>query len=346
MKLPAIATLVLVLMASAAQSAAGKDVAYATAGPNAVRIVDDIWTDAERRRDLPLRLQLPDAGVALPVVLFSHGPGGSRDGGREWGAQWASHGFAVIHLQHPGSDESLWKDKPARERFAALREGASLQQFLARIADVKFVVADLLRRQQSGDPIAARLDLDRLGMSGHSFGAITTLYLGGQRPDAAALAAAAPMRHDLIERRFKAFLALSPQARGADPEEQFSAFDRPALLVTGTLDGRPFPTIGASPAQRLVPFEAMPGSGNKFQLVIEDADHMYFNGTRGLRDIGAVGRGNVDFGVVEERGYRAVKAISTAYWAAYLRGDRKAADWLKEGGAKAFVEGVADFKAK
>ena len=274
----------LLAVLGAARCALAADIDYGTPGRFAVRQLDVTWRDEARHRDLPLRLRLPQGAERCPVVLFSHGLGGSRSGGSEWGEQWASQGFAVIHVQHPGSDEALWKDKPIGERLAGLRSGADARQLLARIRDIKFVVAELARRASAGDPLAARLDLDRLGMSGHSFGAVTTLLLGGQRPRDERLGLA------LAEPRFRAFLAFSAQAFGSDPVREFDAFARPALLVTGTLDGQPLPGLGASAAQRLVPFEAMPASGNKFLLVVGQADHMFFNGARGQRDIGAAGR--------------------------------------------------------
>jgi hypothetical protein len=64
---------------------------------------------------------------------------------------------------------------------------------------------------------------------------------------------------------------------------------------------------------------------------------MFFNGTRGLRDVGASGRDGIDFGAVEQRGYRVVKAVSTAYWQAYLQDDAVAMRWLKDGGAAALA---------
>ena len=338
--LPA-ALLALIVGVLAATQAFAADLDYATSGSFTVRQVDVTWTDDARRRDLPLRIRLPEGGWRLPVILFSHGLGGSRSGGAEWGEQWASHGFAVIHVQHPGSDEAIWKDGPPGERMAGLKGGADLQQFLARVADIKFVVGELGRRRSAGDPIAARLNLDRLGMSGHSFGAITTLYVGGQRP-----AVADQLDGELSEPWFTAFLAFSPQAMGADPVHQFALFTRPALLVTGTLDGPPFPGIGASAAQRLVPFEAMAAAGNKFLLVVDRADHMFFNGTRGLRDVGASGRDRIDFGAVEQRGYGVIKAVSTAYWKAYLQDDAVAMRWLKDGGAAALAASDGYLKAK
>ncbi|HSI02770.1 MAG TPA: hypothetical protein VLA02_19360 [Reyranella sp.] len=322
MRLVAALVVALLMLATAARAT---DPGYAAPGPFSVRTVDDTWSDDSRERDVPVRLRLPDTRELVPVILFSHGLGGSRAGGAEWGAQWASHGFAVIHVQHPGSDESTWRDKPPGERLAGLRSGISLEQFSARVADVKFVLAELDRRQRARDAPATRLDLARLGMSGHSFGAVTTLYLGGQQPAIGGFALG-----DLSEKRFTAFLAFSPQAAaGSDPRLQFAPFTRPALLVTGTLDGQPFSGLGVTAEQRLVPFEAMPASGNKFLLVVDQADHMFFNGTRGLRDFGAAGRAGVDFASVEARGYPQVKAVSTAYWRARLRDDRAATEWLR-----------------
>jgi predicted dienelactone hydrolase len=317
----------------------GADLDYAAPGSYAVRLADQMWRDEARQRDIPVRIRLPESRARVPAIVFSHGLGGSLGGGTEWAEHWASRGFAVIHVQHPGSDELIWKDKPAGERMAGLRSGADLRQFMARIADIRFVVGELGRRRSSGDPLIAGLNLDRLGMSGHSFGAVTTLYLGGQRPPVAVGA-------DLGEPRFAAFLAFSPQASGAEPERQFAAFVRPALLVTGTLDGQPFPGLGASAVQRLVPFEAMAPAGNKFLLVVDRADHMFFNGTRGLRDIGAGGRDGIDFGAVEARGYRLVKAVSTAYWQAYLMDDAIAGRWLRDGGAAALVAADGTFRSK
>jgi len=336
-------SLAMLLAAGAGTEARAADPDYGAAGPFAVRQIDETWTDAARQREVPLRWRIPASDGRRPAILFSHGLGGSRAGGAEWGDHWARSGFAVIHVQHPGSDEALWKDKPVGERMANLRAGANLKQFLARSADIKFVVAELSRRQAAGDPLAARVDLGRMGMSGHSFGAVTTLYLGGQKP---ATAGAEHLAADLAEPRFKAFLAFSPQASSGDAQPQFLGFTRPALLVTGTLDGQPFPGLGASPEQRLVPFEVMAALGNKFLLVLDQADHMYFNGTPGLRDIGAAGRGSIDFAAVERRGYRLIKAISTAYWLAYLSDDAGARRWLTGGEAAALAAEAGTLRSK
>ena len=54
-----------------------------------------------------MRLRWPDESrfaVPWPVVIFSHGLGGKREGGTVWGEAWAAAGFVVVHMQHIGSD--------------------------------------------------------------------------------------------------------------------------------------------------------------------------------------------------------------------------------------------------
>ena len=44
-----------------------------------------------------------------PVIIFSHGLGGSRDGYEYLGRHWASHGYVSVHSTHIGSDTSALK---------------------------------------------------------------------------------------------------------------------------------------------------------------------------------------------------------------------------------------------
>ena len=165
----------------------GADVAESLAapGPYAVRVVEDEWRDAASGRTVPVKLYVPDdsAGRNLPAVLFSHGLGGSRDGGAMWGRHWASHGLVSIHLQHPGSDEGLWRDRMSAGDRAGVRDamkgGVSVRSALSRVADVKFALDEIARRADAGDAVVARIDRSRIGMSGHSFGAWTTLAVSG-----------------------------------------------------------------------------------------------------------------------------------------------------------------------
>jgi predicted dienelactone hydrolase len=306
---------------------------YAAPGPFRVEVSDTTWTDVARQRPLPLRIRLPAADGARPVVLFSHGLGGSVDGGRFWGEHWASHGFVVIHLQHPGSDTAVWQDaaRPARE----LKRAASREQFNARVLDVKFVLDELQRRQRAGDAFALRIDLARVGMSGHSFGAVTTQALAGQRFDVPARLRA--QADALADDRLRAFIAFSPSARTDDAVSQFRTITRPFFSVTGTEDGLVGLGLGVPAPRRLLPFEGMPGP-DAYLLILDGADHMIFNGAPRRRTDGTDPARDAQH-------VRLTQATTIAFWRAHLLDDPEARRWLRTS-AETTVRAAGQFRVK
>jgi predicted dienelactone hydrolase len=298
--------------ALAAQAAAYDPLATPTAG--AAETSDLAVHDMQRRRSIPIRVYLPAATAPAPVVLFSHGLGGSREGSAYLGRHWAARGYAVVFLQHPGSDESIWKDEPPSQRVKALRDAANLENFVLRVDDVD-VVLDQLERWSAGGghPLARRLDLARVGMSGHSFGAVTTQAVTGQRFGRGGRSLADP--------RIRAAVIMSPSTprRGDDPREAFGDVRIPWLVMTGTRDDAPIGAISAG--SRLGVFPALP-AGHKYELVLDGAEHGAF-GDRALP--GEDGRRNPNH-------HRAILALSTAFWDVYLRGDDAARAWLDGAG--------------
>ena len=71
---------------------------------------------------------------------FSHGLGGNREGSAFLGKHWAARGYIAVFLQHPGSDDSVWKDVPVAQRLAALKVAAGFKDFLLRVQDVPAVL--------------------------------------------------------------------------------------------------------------------------------------------------------------------------------------------------------------
>ncbi|MBS0321635.1 MAG: hypothetical protein JSR18_13910 [Proteobacteria bacterium] len=301
-----------------ARALAGID--YGARGPRAATATDATWHDAARNRDVPVRIRVPAGVSGAPLLLFSHGLGGSIAGGTRWAEHWASHGYVVIHVQHPGSDESLWRgamdDGPAPSRTGAgrdalvarLRKGMNLQAFLDRVHDIHFVIDEALRQRAAGNVLAA-FDGQRIGMSGHSFGAVTTLAICGERY---------PGGKSFADRRVRAGLAFSPNA-GPEAERaaRFGSLAMPMLVVTGTRDGDVVGT-GASPESRRATFAALPPP-DKYLLVLDGAQHLNFNGGA-LQNRDAAGRHYT----------AAVDAISLAYWNAVLEGDSQARAWLAQ----------------
>jgi len=157
-------------------------VASAYAEDDAVSILREDWKDTARDRIVPVRIDYPaKSDSPLPVVILSHGLGGSRENLKAVSQYWAAHGYVVIHLQHIGSDESAWQGKAPQEAIRDLKSAANAKQFALRNEDVKFALDDLVRKNSDKNwPLAGKLDLEKIAMGGHSFGAVTTQAMCGQ----------------------------------------------------------------------------------------------------------------------------------------------------------------------
>lgn len=284
--------------------------------------------DAKRDREVPIKIYYPkEATNASPVIILSHGLGGSRDGYEFLGRHWASHGYVSVHLQHLGSDDKAWKGQanPMQSMKAAATD---IRNSINRPLDVTFVVDELERLNKSDDKWKGKFDLKRLGMAGHSFGSYTTLAIGGQqfmvRGEAKTMADA----------RFKALLPMSSPVPARNRDEAFAKIKLPTLHMTGTKDVSPINDTTAD--ERRIPFDKMPGPDN-FLITFEGGDHMIFSGRSGVR-----GERSKD-----EIFHDLIRLSSTAFWDAYLLENTTAKQWLKQGGFKAVLgkDGVFEVSA-
>lgn len=278
-------------------------------------------TKAQSRK-VPVKIYLPSANSKVPVVLFSHGLGGSREGFGHGGQHWAMRGYIAVFIQHPGSDESVWRERALGERMDALRDAASLQNLVARIGDVKAVIDFLesidldtsktLTQAPQAKQLTGRMDLQHIGMSGHSFGAITTQMVAGQ-------SSIVPTQQT-VDSRIKAAVVLSPSApKRGQAERYFGKVEIPWLLMTGTKDNSP---IGDQTAEsRLAVFPALP-AGSKYQAVFDGGTHAFLGERANLLSENAQQTNHAN----------ATIALSTAFWDAFLRGDESAKTWLNGSG--------------
>jgi len=290
-------------------------------------VVDLAVNDRQRKRDVPIRVYLPAGKATSAVVLFSHGLGGSREGSRYLGKHWAARGYAAVFLQHPGSDTSVWEDRPRAERMDAMRAAANGQNFLLRVKDVPAVLDQLDRwNEADGHVLERRLDLGKVGMSGHSFGAVTTQAVSGQR--------SARGRALFADSRIAAAVIMSPSSpRRGTPEAAFGKISMPWMLMTGTRDTA---LIGDTDmASRLAVFPALP-AGSKYELVLHGAEHSAFS-ERALPG---------DTGPRNPNHHRAILALSTAFWDAYLLDNASAREWLDGDGPKSVLESKDRWRTK
>jgi dienelactone hydrolase len=199
--------------------------------------VDLIVKDLERRRDIPIRIYLPQAMQVAPVVLFSHGLGGSREGNSYLGKHWAARGYVSVFLQHPGSDTAVWRGEAKGHRMQAMHEAASGQNFLLRVKDVPAVLDQLDHwNKTDGHVLAGRLDLRKVGMSGHSFGAVTTQAVSGQEIERG--------KALFTDARIAAAVIMSPSSpKRGTPQAAFGKVSLPWMLMTGTKDTAPIGDI-------------------------------------------------------------------------------------------------------
>lgn len=242
-------------------------------------------------------------GTRVPLVIHSHGLGGSHASGADWLTHWASWGIAALAVQHPGTDATaLASDSPLALRHL-LRTAVDANQLAARQQDLLFVLDRLADEAHAA-----------IGISGHSFGAASALRLIGERRG----------RDDLpADPRIKAAILFSPSARGGSLPlaERFAPVTLPCLHLSGSRDNGIGPG-DITAADRCLPFRHMPGPHQSL-LVLDGADH------RGL-----AGQGH---GSATQR--RCLQAASTAFWLGHLAGDADAANWLNEGLPKGLAAG-------
>ncbi len=146
--------------------------------------------DAERDRAITTDVYLPDHEEPAPLIVVSNGLGARRDRFVELADHLASYGFAVAIPDHVGSDRQR-----LQEFYQGLhRENFEAAEFIDRPLDITFVLDELERLNAQpqvlpSDPSSAsaslfqRLDLDRVGIFGYSFGGTTALSLAGASLD-------------------------------------------------------------------------------------------------------------------------------------------------------------------
>jgi hypothetical protein len=148
---------------------------------------------------------------------------------------------------------------------------------------------------------------------------VTTQAVSGQ---------AAPLvGQRFTDKRIRAAISFSPSSpRRGDAARAFGSVSIPWMLMTGTKDTAP---IGDQTVEsRLAVYPNLPASIDKYELVLDHAEHSAFT-DRALP--GDRERRNPNH-------HRAILALSTAFWDAYLRDDPAARAWLQGAGAKSVLD--------
>ena len=329
----------LCVLITLAATAAGAPAYKPADGPYAVRTVEEMTIqDEQRNKDLTARVHYPEGDGPFPVIVFSHGFGVGTAAFAPVSRHWASHGYVTIHPRHEDAG-ALRREQVRREgsggeatpgeaaadrpdpallasRRQRLRErlrrggfeggGPAGVNLAERVRDVTAVLDALDQVEVKVPDLKDKLDRERIGISGHSYGACVTMLVGG------ATVGTGGGARTFADPRVRCILPFSAAGTGEYglTKGSWEKAGLPALFVTGTRDVRP----GHEPSWRREPFELSP-PGDKYLLVIKGATHFHFGG----------GPAGTEAGRYEAL----VKTASIAFWDAHLK---------RSGEAKAFLQ--------
>jgi predicted dienelactone hydrolase len=264
-------------------------------------IPNAVLHDAQRNKDLVMTIEYPTRGGPYPVIIFSHGFGGSNVGYTPLTEYWAGHGYIVIKPSHADSgklgpilaqrrEERRAQMEKTRGQVRSRNPRNAQQQpqstepdtlaeaiwatqttadWVNRARDISLIIDNLATLEQKYPEIAVKVDASKIGVGGHSYGAFTAMMISGMTSSAATppIQAADP--------RAKAALVFSPQGIGSLglTQESWKDVKIPMFYVTGSLD---FVTAG-DVKPRHDAFAYSP-AGDKYFVSFTGARHMTFAG--------------------------------------------------------------------
>jgi predicted dienelactone hydrolase len=116
---------------------------------------------------LPGVMDCPLLGENLPLIVVSHGKGGSSIGHHDTDEVLADAGFVAAAINHPG------------DNFSDRSRVSDLSTYVERPTDIKRLIDFML----GASPFAAKIDREQIGFFGFSRGGYTGLVLIGANPD-------------------------------------------------------------------------------------------------------------------------------------------------------------------
>ena len=245
--------------------------------------------DTGRNRNFSAQFYLPNISseeTSIPVVVISHGLGSNGVNFQSLAEHLASYGFAVALPQHRGSNYEYI------QKFLAGKTQDMFQgnEFIDRPLDISFLLNEL--EQLNKYQLQGQLNLEKVGIFGHSFGASTAFALAGAEinfnqlqqdcgPQMEILNMSLllqcralelkPQKYNLKDDRIAAMFVLDPVNSSLFGKAGISQIKLPVLWGSGSED-----KITPIVLEQANSFTWLPTT-NKYLVLTEGADHININ---------------------------------------------------------------------
>jgi predicted dienelactone hydrolase len=278
----------------------------------------------------------------FPVIVISHGLAENRNTFAYLAKHLVSYGFAVAVIEHPETNS-----KEFQQFLSGFAGSPQATDLINRPLDVKYLLDELQRLNDSDVNLKGKLNLQQVGVIGHSLGGYTALALAGAtinflqlRKDCNANRSlnlsvflqcqaleVKPAIYPIKDERVKAILAFNPLGSTVFGSKGVSQIKIPTMLVAGSQD-----IFTPAVPEQIFPFTRLPNP-DKYLVLIENGTHFTVE-TDSPPSERVIPVPNGLLGPDRTPAYSYVKALSVAFFETHLVNKANYRPYLSESYAK------------
>jgi predicted dienelactone hydrolase len=296
-----------------------------------------------RSQTFPVDLYLPRSSNTgpFPIVVISHGLNSHQQSLAYLAQHLVTQGFAVIVPEHPGS---------SRDQLQSLVSGQANDvinrtEFLDRPLDVSYALDMFEGLSKQSPEFKNKLDFDRVGVMGQSFGGYTALALAGATLDFDNLRSDCDVNlddtfnfslllqclalrlesldYELADPRIKGAIALNPLGSSLFGESGMGEISIPTFIFGGSSD-----TVSPLLPEQVLPQSWLQNANHYFAMVEGGTHFSFINAKDSYLDIPEL---QEFLGRRPDIAQAYVKSLSLAFMKRHVLGEQKYSAYLTPG---------------